>query len=55
MYTETLTELTFEDLGLDAAADKELPEADLDAARGIALAVVLGSAVWSIIGYLLFT
>jgi len=54
MYTETQTGLTFEDLGLDSAAGQKQPESDIDAPRGIFLALFLGSAVWALIGYLLF-
>jgi len=54
MYTETVTDLTFEDLSLDSSARQKHPESGLDAPRGIILAVFLGSAAWSLIGYLSF-
>lgn len=55
MHTETLTNVTFEDLSLDPAADPRRPESGLDASRGILLACCLGSIVWSVIGYLLIS
>jgi len=50
MHTETLTELTFEDLGSAPAIGEQQPESGLAAARGVILGCFLGGVIWAVIG-----
>ena len=54
MHTETLTNLTVEDLGWDSAIGEKHAKSSLAAARGIITGCIFGGVIWAAIGYFLF-